>query len=298
MLHRRLLSSAFSIAAVLALIRFDYLAGEQWGYRGVVISVVVLILCLLGGEELRRLLGPDELRTWQVAIPLGLCGGLSCIPVFWREPPGTVSLAPSSMLVLGYAAAWAWMFLSEMLWYRQRQNSLVRIQRLSLIVGYLLLLMFTVQLRFALTNRWGVVAIFSLLLTVKTSDSFAYLVGKAWGRSKLTPQLSPGKTIEGGLAALIFGCAGALFALYPVSYWMTGEFAVANVWSAVAFGVSVSAAGIGGDLAESLIKRESNQKDSGSLIPGMGGVLDVIDSVLGAAPLAFFFWVSRMVGPT
>jgi len=118
-----------------------------------------------------------------------------------------------------------------------------------------------------------------LILLVAIADSGAYFVGKAYGKTKLAPELSPGKTREGmlgGLAgATVWSILGATFLGLPSSDWLF--FIVLSIAAAL---ISVS-----GDLFESLIKREAGQKDSGSILPGHGGILDRIDGLLAALPI-------------
>jgi phosphatidate cytidylyltransferase len=115
-----------------------------------------------------------------------------------------------------------------------------------------------------------------LVLLVIAADVGAYSAGHAWGRRKLAPRVSPGKTLEGALGGLVMvalvALAGALyFALPPLTV--------------VAFGCAVGIFSIVGDLTESMFKRAAGLKDSGALLPGHGGLLDRIDSVTAAAPL-------------
>ncbi len=122
-----------------------------------------------------------------------------------------------------------------------------------------------------------------LLASVWVADSAALFVGKAFGKHKITPRISPKKSLEGYLAALIAstGCAVA------VGTWLLPGYSI--FWLAAA-GVVIGAVGIMGDLFESVIKRGAGIKDSGHLIPGHGGMLDRTDSLLLAAP-AFFLYV-------
>jgi len=115
-----------------------------------------------------------------------------------------------------------------------------------------------------------------LLAWIFSADIGAYFAGRAFGRLKLAPRISPGKTWEGAiggvLLAMLVGAAGAAAFEVPV-------------WPAVCFGIALAALSIVGDLTESLFKRGAGLKDSGGLLPGHGGVLDRIDSVTAAAPL-------------
>jgi phosphatidate cytidylyltransferase len=121
-----------------------------------------------------------------------------------------------------------------------------------------------------------------LLTVVALSDSTQYFAGRAFGRRKLAPSISPAKTIEGALGGLVAAVAtGAVLA--PM--WVMG-----TTWiDGVMLGLILCAAGIAGDLFESLLKRSAGVKDSSSLIPGHGGVLDRIDGHLFAAPVFVLF---------
>lgn len=121
-----------------------------------------------------------------------------------------------------------------------------------------------------------------ILLAVKFTDIGAYFGGRALGRHKLIPWLSPGKTWEGLICGV--ATAGAIGAL--CAPWMVNLGPVKGL----VFGVVIGGVGQAGDLLESLMKRDAQVKDSGSLIPGFGGVLDVTDSPLLAAPFAYLLY--------
>jgi phosphatidate cytidylyltransferase len=300
-LHRRLISSAVVISLILALMWLDHFIGRTVHPQrpGIVLLGVLLVLAPLAGEELRRMMAAPPLRPGPLTILVAVWLSTlpSCMPVLFPIELQTSKLGAIGWMALGWAAAVGWAFLVEMWRFRAENQALERILRTTLIAVYIGMLGFLAQLRFVGDNTWGLIALLSLVVTVKMSDSFAYLVGRAWGKHKLTPVLSPGKTIEGGLAALLFGILGALLVLFPIAYWLTGSVGRTTWWGAIVFGLAVSIVGIWGDLVESLLKRESHCKDSGSLVPGMGGILDVIDSILGAAAVAFALWAIGLVGP-
>ncbi len=124
-----------------------------------------------------------------------------------------------------------------------------------------------------------------LVLVTKFSDMGAYVTGSLFGKHLLVPHISPKKTWEGFFGALVFSTAGAcgLLALIPekLSYLHQSD--------ALILGVVLGFAAIVGDLAESIVKRSAGVKDSGSFLPGIGGALDLIDSILFTAPLLFFY---------
>jgi phosphatidate cytidylyltransferase len=118
------------------------------------------------------------------------------------------------------------------------------------------------------------------MLTVMISDTAQYYTGRAFGRRKLAPEISPKKTIEGAIGGFVFGA----LALTVIGAWWLPDVPV--VLRAV-LGVTIVALGIAGDLFESMLKRSAGAKDSSSLIPGHGGVLDRIDALLFAAPVYY-----------
>lgn len=124
----------------------------------------------------------------------------------------------------------------------------------------------------------GLALVLSIVLIVWLCDTAAYLAGSTIGHRKLAPHISPGKSIEGSLAGLVAAIiAGAVaFAAFGAERWQVGA----------AFGAVVGVAGQLGDLAESLMKRQAGVKDSGTLLPGHGGILDRIDALLFAFPAA------------
>jgi phosphatidate cytidylyltransferase len=131
----------------------------------------------------------------------------------------------------------------------------------------------------------GVFYIFYLLAVTKFSDIGAYCVGSLIGRHKMIPRISPGKTWE--------GFAGALFASAVISVLLVWVFPqalhpITMTW-AIPLGLTLGLAAVLGDLVESLFKRASGCKDSGMLFPGIGGMLDLIDSVLFTAPVLYIF---------
>jgi len=124
-----------------------------------------------------------------------------------------------------------------------------------------------------------------LIAVTKFSDMGAYLTGSAFGRHLMVPQISARKTWEGFFGALAFAvfCSLALVKLMP------GNLAKITLSHAIILGLLLGFAAVIGDLAESIIKRSTGVKDSGNLLPGIGGALDLIDSLLFTAPLLFFY---------
>jgi phosphatidate cytidylyltransferase len=130
-----------------------------------------------------------------------------------------------------------------------------------------------------------------LFLIVWAADGGAYIIGKKWGKRRLAPQISPGKTWEGVVGGILAGAATAF--IFSDHVVFSANAALAYRWLAV----GVVAFSVIGDLFESVMKRHRHVKDSGSLIPGHGGVLDRIDALLAAAPVyaaGLVYWVDRL----
>jgi len=138
----------------------------------------------------------------------------------------------------------------------------------------------------AVRIEFGLWALLMFIFVVKSSDIGAYTIGRLFGKHKFSPTISPGKTWEGLAGAVAFAIGvSSLFAHF------TG---LMNWWQAVLFGGIFAYLGQLGDLAESMIKRDAEMKDSSTSVPGFGGVLDIIDSPLVTAPLAYGFMLLAM----
>lgn len=154
-------------------------------------------------------------------------------------------------------------------------HTLFGIFYLSLLLSYLLLL-----------YGWkdGYQYIFLLFFVTWMGDTLAYYAGSLMGKKKLYPKISGGKTIVGSVGGLLGSIGGA----YIAKFWFFPELGLNDC---LILGLLLGGFGQLGDLCESLIKRSAGVKDSGSIIPGHGGVLDRIDSILFSAPLLYYYFV-------
>jgi phosphatidate cytidylyltransferase len=229
-------------------------------------------------------------------------------PPLWLALAGTCALALTGWpahLELSWLGSdpWrhlAWMFaglvlagfLYEMAVYQGTDGAVVRCALFVWMLAYLgLLPAFLVQLRFWPADAprpelHGAAALALVIFVPKCGDIGAYFTGRYLGRHPMTPRLSPKKTWEGlagGLAASMV-TALVLNLLVPMFRWPA---------EAALFGLAVGTVGVLGDLAESMIKRDCGAKDASQVVPGFGGILDVVDSVLFAAPLAYW-WLEAL----
>lgn len=136
-------------------------------------------------------------------------------------------------------------------------------------------------------GRTGFVLTMYLIVVVKITDIGAFFTGMAIGRHKLFPRISPAKTWEGFFGGVIVAVIASLVFCHLADYQF-GRLTVTRV-DAVILGVILSLSGVAGDMFESLLKRAGSMKDSSAIVPGMGGVLDVIDSLLFGAPVLYYY---------
>jgi phosphatidate cytidylyltransferase len=244
--------------------------------------VFVPLACL----ELLQLLGPERRPSPFFCLPAVLAVVLANWPAWcW---PG-LQLDPWHSVLAVFTAVVLAAFLVEMATFREPGNSVQRIALAVWVVAYLgLLPCFLAQQRWlpgledreSGTSR-GVAALALTIFVPKVCDIGAYFTGRFLGRHRMTPVLSPKKTWEGFAG----GLAAAALAAVGLNRWLPalrgGDLA------ALGFGLTVGLAGVLGDLAESLVKRDCRQKDASQLMPGFGGVLDVVDSIVFSAPVAY-----------
>ncbi|MBT7409293.1 MAG: phosphatidate cytidylyltransferase [Methylococcales bacterium] len=180
-------------------------------------------------------------------------------------------------LVLGCLGWFVW--LAKIIRFTETEPITSRIMTIRLMQGFWVLQVAWVSvMSMAKFSQQGPILVMILLLLIWIADSGAYFSGRQWGKKKLAPLVSPGKSWEGVWGAVIFAV------IYAV---IVSQFINLNVMGQVGFVILcfiVVAFSIVGDLTESILKRNRGMKDSGKLLPGHGGMLDRIDSVLSAAP--------------
>jgi phosphatidate cytidylyltransferase len=138
------------------------------------------------------------------------------------------------------------------------------------------------------TPETGVFLMYYSLVTIVACDAGAYFAGRAWGRQKLAPMISPNKSVEGALGGIVMGASFGLATKLLFDLFLP-DASAALPWSvAIGCGLVLCVVGITGDLVESLLKRDAAVKDTGALLPGMGGVLDRIDAPLLGLPVMYY----------
>ncbi len=303
MLRWRLLVAAIIIVPLFALLWADY--HWNFGVPGIWLWPLPLVCSLLGAAEVLDLLSAKNLRPSAWAIYLGslLVAIATMIPLLSvfdsASSTGDRALMRLEWPLAAFMIGIVLVFVAEMRRYREPGVAMVNVSLGVFTVAYVALSMaFLVVLRVYHGNRWGMAAILSLILVTKMSDTGAYTFGRLLGRRKMAPHLSPGKTIEGGIGGIVTACGcSVLYFQYALPLIVGEDATPPPVWACLAYGAIVTVAGVIGDLAESLLKRDMERKDSSRWIPGLGGVLDILDSLLLAAPAGYLCWVSGMLGP-
>jgi len=245
------------------LILYVYLA-NQFAFALLIVLVSVLAL-----HEFLRMSLPQE-RLWERSLALVVGGGLT-LAVSFASPQGTLAALVLSCLLF---ATW---FLFR---FQDIKTVVLHFSLVLLGLLYIPVLLGHMALLHGLPH--GKAWIFFIMFLVMTSDSAAYFSGIRFGKHKLYPAISPNKSIEGAIGGL-FG--GVLAALIVRSCF----FPALDLLDCVALGFALGAISQIGDLFESMLKRSFEVKDSGGLIPGHGGLLDRLDSLLFAYPLAYYY---------
>jgi phosphatidate cytidylyltransferase len=298
MLRWRLLLGTAIIAVLVGLCWLDWRAEQP----GVVLLPLAVALSLAAVGELLAMFRKQghEPLAWAVYGGTLVSVLAAAAPLFAQPMPTDTIVGRLGWLAIGLVVAAVLVVVCEMQRYDGSRQSTVN---LSLAVFAILycggLIGFLMQLRMigAEDGRWGMVALVSLVATVKMSDVGQYTAGRLFGRHKLAPQLSPGKTWEGVVGGFIFACAAAWFVLHWCAPRMVDAVVSPSLLHTMVYAAALAAAGIVGDLFESMLKRDAGVKDSSGWLPGFGGVLDLLDSLLVAAPVAYLFWALRIVGP-
>jgi len=281
------------VAAFAALAWAD--ATALWGARPAWwLLPVAFLLAAIGARELVALLAASGRP---VAEPLVVAGTLGIVMAA-AAGSGAAAASPAKLgwVAAACMAAVAACFVEGIARYRPGAGVLARAAAGAIAaVGLGLPLAFLVGLRLldrhtpaGTLEPLGLLPLVSLVAVVKAGDVAAYVVGALVGRHRMAPLLSPGKTWEGAAASLAAAVAVAWIVLERLA-WPTA----ARPWGGwLAYGLLVGGAGMLGDLAESLVKRDLGAKDSGKSLGGLGGVLDLVDALLLAAPVAWLLWVA------
>jgi phosphatidate cytidylyltransferase len=252
--------------------------------------LAVLFGLLASGEMISLLAGAGlPLQKWIVYVGNLFVIASNVVPLF-RPTLADWLLGPLGFPLVALVLAFLIALAIEVLTYREKGRSIPRVAATALSLVYVGILMsFAVQLAIVSAPS-RLVPLISLVIVVKMADTGAYTVGRLIGRHKMTPRLSPGKTWEGAIGAVVLAVIGSAISFLLLASPLNSTMPQPEAWRWIFYAVLIAIAGMFGDLAESLFKREAGVKNSSTWMPGLGGVLDVLDSILFAAPVAYACW--------
>ena len=287
---RRLASTVVLWTAILAAM----FSGNRFIADGVFV-LLVAFLALAGLVEFYGLAQKRGLACFKISGVIG--GGLLMVGTFLHVTghlgtangsPARVNDFETSFLILFVLGLCVRQFVS-------RSNTL-GIQAISTTLFGLMyvpwLLNFIQKINFFPGVEGKYFLLYFILIT-KFSDMGAYIVGSLIGRHKMIPRISPGKTWEGFGGAIVVSTGASLVFVHFLGDHMAGM----NWVHAVVLGVILSSTAVIGDLIESLFKREAGAKDSGNILPGIGGILDLLDSLLFNAPIMYLYLRHVLTNP-
>ena len=257
-----------AVVGLLFLDQFLFPGGSHWPFFKI-LALVVMLVCLVEFYGLAR--GAGLQPSFEVGI------ASSIYYIFGKFEIGGPWVSANPLPILGLVV-----MLSAILRMRKAQTTGAVADVAVTVLGFLYITMligFVVDLR-----TMGLFALLLFLTVVKVGDVSAYYVGSALGKRKLIPWISPKKTVEGFFGGLAGSTLVAL--LWGLGGW--------PLWGLALFGLSVGLVGQLSDAVESMFKRDAAAKDSGGTLPEFGGVLDLVDSLLLSAPVAYYLakWIA------
>ncbi len=286
MLGWRLGLSAILIPSLFGLFYLD----NQLERPALILFAMCVLLAARSAWELAELLTVRTMKP-SFAITGPLC--VLSVGAAWAFPFGLadsiggslqaiLAVFSGSVLILFMTAAWR---------YKRPGANMETLGAELIIVGYVgVLLAVTAQLRWVATAPAGYLVLGSVIVSAKAGDTMAYTFGRLFGKRKMAPVLSPGKTWAGFVGALVGSTLAGSAWLYFATPLFGETWAPVNPLLGAFYGAVVGLIGLIGDLCESLIKRDVEKKDAAALMPGFGGLLDLLDSVLFAGPVALLLW--------
>lgn len=294
MLGWRLGISFVLVPLLLAMFWWD----STLGIGAPVLLLFCLLLVLRGAFEMCQLL---KTRNTRPAFEVTAISNVALVAATWfsiRQIPDSITSEDRLLLSLGsvmitFLVVLLFLMLLEAIRYRQPGHSMESLGGNLITVTYSgLLVVLLAQFRWFPDPAVAYFVLGSVIIAVKSGDIMAYTFGRLWGKRKMWPVLSPGKTWMGGLGAIVGSCLGTwLWMTFGVHLFDAAP-APAGLERILVYGAVLGIVGLLGDLCESLIKRDCEKKDSAELLPGFGGLLDLIDSPLYAGPVALLFWLA------
>jgi phosphatidate cytidylyltransferase len=309
-LRQRVISGSLLAAGIIALMLVDawlssrvpvrWLVGGvdvgRWLCNGALSTFVILVFTVLAAREVTHFVRMAGFRPNRAVVHL-FAAGLVLGPYLSFNLRHEANWYDESWGMLWVALALGAAFLLQAV-RRGAEHATLNVASAIFVIVYAGgLAGYMTRLRMEIGGTAGIALLLFSLFLVKMNDVGAFLIGRAFGKHKLISWLSPKKTWEGFAGGVVVTvlCALALGSyLHYAGFARLDHGPFAYPWGMLWFGLLMALFSVAGDLVASLLKRDAAVKDSSDAIPGMGGVLDVLDSPLLAAPAAWFFW-TRLV---
>ena len=274
---KRVVFGILMLAFTVGILWWDHRLEQTGCVVGLLLAGLLAVVLAVGVVEFARLAGGAGLPVLRPAAVVGALA-VAILPV-WRQV-WPVGAAGEDLVLLVAAGTVLIVFLWQMVAHRLDQP----IQRVAGTLAAVAYLGAPAGCLLAIRVGSGIPVLVLFLAAVKLTDIGAYFTGSWIGRHKLIPWLSPGKSWEG----LVGGLVAAVLVTGLLNWILGGESrTIMDTWWAGLFALVTGLAGQFGDLCESLLKRGAKLKDSGALVPEFGGMLDILDSPLIAAPVAY-----------
>ena len=248
-------------------------AADDKAVQGTILCILIAVLIIPAQLELSRLAAA---KNANIFTPISIIASILFASAWYW--PQLIEISPRIYLFF----LSAFVLLASLLYQYFRYGTSGVIANCG--ANYFSIIYLGLLSAFVLAIRidFGLWPLLMFVFAVKSADIVAYAVGTPFGRHKFSPKISPAKTWEGMAAAV--AAATIVAVIFAVSC------GIMDWWLAAIFGICFAFIGEAGDLAESMIKRDAEQKDSANNVPGFGGILDIIDSPLVAAPFGYLFF--------
>ena len=286
MLKHRLLYGTLMAVFFTAIVVFDgWLDGsltasaEDKPVQGTILCILIAGLIIPAQLELSRLAAAKNLKIF---TPLAIIASiLFAGSWYWLQ---LIEIPP--LIYLSFLSAFSLLGLLLYQYFRYGTSEVIA----NCGASYFSIMYMGLLSAFVLAVRvdFGLWPLLMFIFVVKSADIGAYAIGTLFGKHEFSPKISPGKTWE--------GMAGAAATAVIVALLFVASCDIMAWWSAVIFGICFAFIGQVGDLVESMMKRDAEQKDSANNVPGFGGILDIVDSPLLAAPFAYLFFMFGIAG--
>jgi phosphatidate cytidylyltransferase len=284
MLGWRVGISCVLVPLLIGLFALDHHAGEKAPY----LCGLVMLLVARASYEFSELL---KMRNIEPSFAVIAICSLNVVGAAWLGQSDTSLPGSLGTSMMAFSLSILVVFLAGAARYEKPGKTMETAGAEILGIAYIgVLLAVTAQLRWVAGAQAGYLVLASLVIAAKCGDIGGYTLGRLFGKKKLCPTLSPGKTWMGAWGALIgssLACAAWLH--FGPRLFFEDATPCPFGWSLL-YGAIIGVVGLVGDLAESLIKRDVEKKDSAELLPGFGGLLDLLDSVIFAGPVALVLW--------